>query len=225
MHPALESLIEANSALQEAQGAVQLAIERRRQAALDLAQIEDEDQRWEAALFAYRKFGQGLSLVLAEAVTGLPGRKAQSAFLVRAGVRINQSKGHGSGSVVDRGEPMTEWPAPTELEREIISSHISHGTSYCVDHGLGWGRVRIDLQPHHARTYLVDPTMAMAARAGLTRDEFVEWLSSEGSVRCNGVTRAGAPCKAGVKGAGSQMSISAWKAAKERGGYCSVHGG
>lgn len=225
MHPALQRLVDANTALENAQRALELAQDQRRQAALALIEIEDEDQRWQAAIFAYREFGHGLSLALAEAATGLPGKKAQSRFLVRAGRKSYQPKGHGSDAVAHIPEPMSEWPAPDQLEREVISSHIAHGEPYWVDRGLGWGRLRVDLQPDEARTYLEDATGAMASRVGLTREEFVEWLSTEGFVRCSGVTLKGAPCKAGVKGLSGQMAIGPWKAAKDRGGYCSTHGG
>lgn len=225
MHPALQRLINANAALVDTQHALELAQDQRRQAALALAEIEDEDQRWQAAIFAYREFGQGLSLVLAEAATGLPGKKAQSGFLVRAGRKSHQPKGNASDVVVHVHEPMLEWPAPDQLEREVISAHIAHGERYWVDRGLGWGNLQVDLQPDQARAYLGDPTGAIAARLGVARDEFVDWISSEGSVRCNGVTQKGAPCKSGVKGVSRQMKIGAWKEAKERGGYCGAHGG
>jgi hypothetical protein len=225
MHPALQRLVDANTALVNAKLVVDQAVDQRRQAALALAEIGDENERWAAAIYAYREFGEGLSLVLAEAASGLPGKRAQSHFLVRAGRKTYQPKGHGSGGVVHVPEPMMEWPAPDALEREVINTYIAHGKPYWVELSLGWGNLRADLQPELARAYLDDPTSAMAVRAGLTRDEFIEWLSSGGSVRCNGVTQKGEPCKSGVKGVGGQMSVSRWKEAKERGGYCGAHGG
>lgn len=225
MHPALKRLVDTNTALDDARRAVRVAEAERREAALSLAEISDEDQRWGAAVFAYRQFGKGLSLALAEAATGLPGKKSQSAFLVRAGTKAYQPKGQGSRGVVHVHEPMGEWLAPDALEREVIAAHIAHGKPYWVDESLGWGNVRVDLQPDEAANYLDDPNGAMAVRAGLTREEFIEWLSSEGSVRCSAVTARGAPCKSGIKGVGGQLPIKAWKAARDRGGYCGAHGG
>ncbi len=225
MHPALQRLVEANNGLVAAERALEVAQGQRRQAALALAEIADEDQRWQAAIFAYCEFGKGLSLSLAEAATGLPGKKAQSAFLVRAGRKSYQPKGHGSPAADSDHEPMMAWPMPDELEREVINAHIAHGEPYWVDRGLGWGRLYVDLKPNQARAYLDDPTAALAARLGLTRAEFVEWLSSEGSVRCSGVTQKGTRCRSGVKGVSGQMRVAPWKAAKDRGGYCATHGG
>lgn len=225
MHPALQRLIDANTSLVNAKLVVDEALSLRRQAAQGLAEIEGENQRWGAAIYAYREFGEGLSIVLAEAASGLPGKKAQSKFLVRAGRKTYQPKGHSSGGLVHIPEPMMEWPAPDALEREVISAYIAHGEAYWVEMNLGWGNLRADLHPNLARAYLDDPTGAMATRAGLTREEFIEWLSSEGSIRCNAVTQKGEPCKSGVRGVSGQMSLGRWKEAKDRGGYCGAHGG
>lgn len=224
MHASLKRLIEADAEFKLAQAAMETAQEHRRQCALGLADIGDDGERWQAALSAYREFGKGLSLALAEAATGLPGRRAQSKFLERAGRRENQPKGHGAGSVA-QSEPMTEWPAPDALEREVIRSHIAHRRTYGVDRGLGWGRLTVPLDPANAAVYLEDPTAGLAKGVGLTRDELVEYLSSEGAVRCEGRTLEGAPCRAGVAGLSSQLNLEAWKAAKARGGYCTRHGG
>ena len=224
MHPALSRLVEANSALEAAEQALGEAQERRRQAALGLSDIEDQDERWQAALSAYRQFGKGLSLALAEAATGLPGRQAQSTFLVRAGRKQNQPKGRWAGTH-GVANPVTEWPAPDALERDLIRSHISHRKPYWLDRGLGWGQLRLELNPADAAAYLEDPTGALASRVGLSRELFIEWLSSEGSVPCDGVTLKGSACKAGVAGLSSQLAVEPWKAAKERGGYCRRHGG
>lgn len=224
MHPALKRLIDANTRLLQAQQALEAAQDHRRSCALQLSEIKGEDERWQAALFAYREFGKGLSLALAEAATGIPGRRAQSTFLVRAGRKEHQPKGHGRGAS-EFAQPMAEWPAPDPLEQELIRSHIAHGQPYWIDKGLGWGNVRIDLKPAEAEAYLKDPTAAMARKAGLSREDFVEWLSTEGFVRCKGVTQGGARCKSGVAGVRSQLPVKAWKEAKEKGGYCSRHGG
>ena len=196
MHPALKRLLEADAQMIEAQEALAAAQEKRRACALQLSQIEDEEERWQAALYAFRECGKGLSLQLAEAATGLPGRRAQSTFLVRAGRKEHQPKGHGGGAVA-AARALTEWPALDGLERDLIRSHIEHGQPYSIDYGLGWGNVRVSLEPAEAEAFLRDPTDAMARKAGLSREGFVEWLSTEGSVRCEGVTQSGHRCRDG----------------------------
>lgn len=224
MHPALQRLINANAEFTRAEEALEAAQEHRRRCALGLAEIEDEDERWQAALLAYQEFGKGLSLALAEATTGLPGKRGQSTFLERAGRRTNQPKGYGAGSV-EPSEPMIEWPALDALEQELVRSHIAHRTPYWISEGLGWQRLSLSLTPEHSAIYLDDPTAGIAAGLGLTRAEFVDYLSSEGSVSCEGKTLKGAPCRASVAGLSTQLSVEAWRAAKARGGYCKRHGG
>lgn len=224
MHASLKRLIEADAEFKHAQAALEAAQENRRQRALELAEIEDEDERWRAALQAYRDFGKGLSLALAEAATGLPGRRAQSTFLERAGRRVNQPKGHGGGSFPP-SEPMTEWPTPSALEQDVIRSHIAHKRPYHVDEGLGWGRLEVSLEPADATIFLQDPTHGVARGVGLGRQEFVDYLSSAGSVRCDAKTQKGTQCSFGVAGRSGQLPIEVWKVAKARGGYCTRHGG
>lgn len=224
MHSALKRLIDAEAELKRAQAALDAAQVNRRRCALGLAEIEDEDERWQAALRAYREFGKGLSLALAEAATGLPGKRAQSTFLERAGRRVNQPKGHGGGSFPS-SEPMTAWPAPDALEQDVIRSHIAHKTPYRISEGLGWGCLTVSLDPADAAVFLQDPTDGLARGVGLSRQEFVEYLSSAGSVQCDAKTQKGTRCSFGVAGRSGQLSIEAWKVAKARGGYCTLHGG
>lgn len=222
MHAALKRLVDANSAVEDAQRALDAALAHRKESALGLAEIVDDDARWQAALLAFREFGAGLSLQLAEAATGQPGRKSQSHFLVRAGRRSVHPKRH---EPAGERTPLTEWPAPDTLERTLIAGHIEHGEAYVVERQLGWGNVRVPLKPAEARAYLEDPTAAMAAKVGLAREDLVEWLTTEGSVFCDGVTAKGEPCKSMVLGLNSQLGIGPWRAAKARGGYCRRHGG
>lgn len=225
MHPALQRLVDAHEDLQRAERALEAAQERRRQAARDLAQIEDREERVQAALHAYGRFGKGLSLALAEAVTGLPGRHGQSAFLVLAGRMQYQPKGRQVPCNVHEPEPVTGWREPDEFEREIVRAHIAHGQEYWIDEGLGWQRLRTPLTPAQAAEYLVDPTGAVAKSLGLTREGFVEYLSTYGGVRCEGHNKDGIRCKSGVAGQTGQLEAEVWKLAVERGGYCRRHGG
>lgn len=225
MHPALRRLVAANTELEIARAALTAAEEYRRQCALDLADIEDLDERQRSGVFAYQQFGKGLSLALAEAVTGLPGKKGQSAFLVLAGRRANQPKGYGSKPLVTEHEPMTEWPPLDPIERDIVASHIRHHENYSIHRGLGWTALDANLNPTEAREYLNDPTGALAEHYGVSREGFVEWLSSEGHVSCEGSYQNGKPCSSRVAGLPGQLNLQAWKAAKAKGGYCRKHGG
>ncbi|MGH6964295.1 MAG: hypothetical protein ACREE0_07410 [Phenylobacterium sp.] len=226
MHPRLEALIAANSQFEKAKRAVVAAEDLRRQCAADLVHIEDQAERTEAAIEAYQAFGKGLSLVLAEAVTGLPGRRGQSEFLVLANRKTYQPKGRvPRDRVVEESEPMSEWPAPDALQREVMSAHIKRDKPYWLEHFLDWTIMRVSLDPDESRAFLKDPTAAMAAHHDMTREAFVEWLSSGGRVLCGDTYKGGKPCAAQVAGTTGFMSIERWKAAKAAGGYCKQHGG
>jgi hypothetical protein len=225
MHPALKKLIDANVALERAEAALTKAQQQRRQCALDLRDIEDEEERLTAAIFAYSAFGKGLSLVLAEAVTGLPGKKGQSQFLVLAGRKQHQPKGYGRDAIRIETEPMVEWPSPTVFEREVIASHIRHGRPFQLDEGLGWTNLRASLQPCEAEAFLDDPTSALATHFGVSRGDFVLWLSTWGHVGCEARYGNGNPCTARVAGVPGMLPIEKWKDVKSKGGYCKRHGG
>ncbi|MDP1618455.1 hypothetical protein [Phenylobacterium sp.] len=225
MHPALKRLVDANEELQRAERALDAAQERRRQAARELAQIEDREERTQAALHAYSEFGKGLSLALAEAVTGLPGRHGQSAFLVLAGRMKYQPKGRQIPNILSEREPVTGWRKPDEFESEVVRTHIAHGQDYWIDEGLGWQRLMTPLTPAQAADYLIDPTAAVAESLSLTREAFIEYLSTGGSVRCQGHNKDGTRCKSRVAGRTGQLKADVWKIAVERGGYCRRHGG
>lgn len=153
MHPALQRLIDANAAFVAAEQALEAARELRRETALQLAEIEDEQERWQAALLAYTEFGRDLSLALAEAATGVTGRRSQSEFLVRAGRLTHQPKENQIQASSER-RPMTEWPMPGDLEREVVQSHIAHQTPYLIARGLGWSSIAVQLRPREAEIFL-----------------------------------------------------------------------
>jgi hypothetical protein len=226
VHLVLKRLVDANTAVEEAKAALMAAEDHRRQCALDMAKIEDDEERRTGAVWAYLKFGKGLSLALAEAVTGLPGRSGQSAFLVMAGRKEYQPKGSwlDQGAVVAE-DPAPLWPDPDALERDVIRTHIAHKTPYLINEGLGWTKLMLQLDPSDAELFLNDPTAGVAQAAGVTRDELIEWLSTSGAVRCDALTKAGHRCHNGVAGVGHRGDLWDWKTTKDKGGYCSSHGG
>lgn len=227
MHPTLQRLVDANDELERAQRALEAAQEHRRQCARDLAQIEDVEERCSAAVFAYQRLGKGLSAPLAEAVTGLPGKQGVSRLLVLAGRIQYQPRGERPAyrHAVAEPEPPTEWREVEDFERDVVRTHIAHGEEYWIDEGLGWQRLTTPLSPAQAAEYLVDPTSAIAKSLGLTREEFVEYLSSYGTVRCEGRNKDGSPCKSSVAGPTGQLDAKIWKLANDQGGYCRRHGG
>lgn len=85
------------------------------------------------------------------------------------------------------------------------------------------------------RTFFISPTQAAKLISqekqavygellGLSRDEYVEWYHSQGSVYCSGHTKSGTRCRNTIIGATS-LQPPAWLKQREEGGYCSTHGG
>lgn len=225
MHPALQRLVDANDNLERAQHALDVAAQHRRACALQLNEIENPAERLDAAAWAYGVFGKGLSLVLGEAVTGLPGKRGQSQFLVMVGRKTYQPKGHGTDAVLTYDDPITEYPAPDALERKVIAAHIAHGRPYAIDGYLGRLKISAQLAPSEACIFLDDATAALAAHNGVSREIFVAWLSSSGRVNCEARFANGNPCTSRVAGLTDGMRLEAWTAAKAKGGYCRRHGG
>lgn len=228
MHVALARLLDADADVERARRALEAAQDRRRECAVALSEIEDPDERLEAAIFANETL-KGLSVALAQAVTGLPGKRGQSKFLQLAG-RIPPSapkpkrrrKSSSPNSEPPISELRQEWPAPSALERDVILSHIQHGRAYPIGTGIGWTSIHITLSPAEAAAYLEDPSAVMARKFGVSRDEFCEWFATDGSLACEGALVNGGSCRVLI---GSQLPIEIWKKAKVEGGYCRRHAG
>jgi hypothetical protein len=124
--------------------------------------------------------------------------------------------------------PYVERPVsnrrPTDFERELLSLHVARGQPTTIEALCLYGAERVELRPEHIRLYLDDPDAGVAAAHGVSREEYLEWLEGWGSIRCDGITVPGTRCRHTAKGL-SGLELPAWIVARERGGYCVVHGG
>lgn len=224
MHAALKRLFDADVEVERAERALEAAQNQRYECAVALSEIDDPDERLQAVVFANQRL-KGLSVALAQAVTGLPGKKGQSKFPQLAG-RIPPSepklktrrKNSSSDAVVARS--MKEWPIPSGEKVDVIRAYIQHGKFYNLYTGLGWTSIHVALSPVEAVAYLEDPSGALARKFGVSRDEFCEWFGTDGSVACNGTLVKGGRCQILI---GSQLPIKVWKEVKDQGGYCKRH--
>ena len=78
--------------------------------------------------------------------------------------------------------------------------------------------------PEQALRLLKDKHEVYSELVGLSREDYIEWVSSQGSVYCSATTRRGNRCRNTIIGA-TLLAPSKWKTTCETGGYCSVHGG
>ncbi|MFL5295920.1 MAG: hypothetical protein ACJ798_06010 [Phenylobacterium sp.] len=113
---------------------------------------------------------------------------------------------------------------PSNLEREVLTAHLAHKEAMWIEALCLWGVERLQLRPEHITIYLQDADAGVAAAHGVSRDDYLAWLETEGSVRCSGMTIARERCKHNAKGL-TYLPLHTWVAARALGGYCLVHGG
>lgn len=86
------------------------------------------------------------------------------------------------------------------------------------------GHQNMVITAEQAARLLEDPTSIWAEVNQLSVAEYAEWVSLNGAVLCRANTVTGRPCRNVVKGA-TFLPSQEWKALKESGGYCALHGG
>lgn len=88
---------------------------------------------------------------------------------------------------------------------------------------LGGGTTHV-ATPEQALRMLDDKYAVYGELVGLARPDYIEWVSSQGSVYCSAKTQKGDRCRNCIIGA-TQLPSVAWKVIYETGGYCAIHGG
>jgi len=84
------------------------------------------------------------------------------------------------------------------------------------------GGASVCLQANELEAFCDDPEGFFALHQAATKDEYLQWVETEGTPRCGATTNRGARCCNIVSG-GIQMSLEDWL--QEDGGFCTVHGG
>lgn len=84
------------------------------------------------------------------------------------------------------------------------------------------GGASIVLQAEELGQFCDDPEGYFALMNGATKEEYNQWVDTEGTPRCGARNAKGERCKNVVSG-GIQMSLEHWL--QEDGGFCRVHGG
>ncbi len=59
---------------------------------------------------------------------------------------------------------------------------------------------------------------------GLSRDDYVDWVHSQGCVYCCASTKSGSRCRNFILGA-TGLQPDDWVKQRNEGGYCATHGG
>lgn len=111
------------------------------------------------------------------------------------------------------------------MERlQLLQALTKAGCQLAVSVPVLSGTRTIAANPEQALRLLQDKQTVYGELLRLSRTDYVEWLSSEGSVYCSARTQKGDRCRNAIIGA-TFLEPAAWKAVCESGGYCAVHGG
>lgn len=84
------------------------------------------------------------------------------------------------------------------------------------------GGVSIILSAYELSDFCDDPEGFFALKNGVTKEEYLQWVQTEGTPRCGALNAKGKRCQNVVSG-GIQMSLNRWL--QEDGGFCHLHGG
>lgn len=83
------------------------------------------------------------------------------------------------------------------------------------------GGKSISLEAEDLEAFCADPEGYFARQQGVTKDEYLQWVATDGTPRCGALNSQGAPCGNRVSGE-SQMGLGRWL--QEEGGFCAIHG-
>ena len=84
------------------------------------------------------------------------------------------------------------------------------------------GGVSFELEVGDLEAYCRDPEALYALQQGATKEEYRQWIETQGTPRCGALNKKGERCGNVVSG-GIQMELQHWL--QEDGGFCAVHGG
>ena len=103
---------------------------------------------------------------------------------------------------------------------DILSrARINFYASYSQPGGGG----EMTLSPSDVLRYLSDKESVIANHLGVSPDEYMLWLDSEGTVFCSGTTKTGNRCRNMVSR--PQLSIEEWVELTKQAPRCKSHGG
>lgn len=106
----------------------------------------------------------------------------------------------------------------------LLKALVESGCELAVNVPALGGNRTVVATPEQALRLLQDKYEVYGELVGLRRTDYIEWVTSQGSVYCSGTTKKGNRCRNPIVGA-TLLDSLAWKDAHESSGYCAVHGG
>lgn len=108
------------------------------------------------------------------------------------------------------------------MDRKTLDILDKSGISFAANIAVPGGGTNIFLKPDEVEDFVNDKETYAAKCYGVSKELYLEWVASDGTVQCSANNKSGGRCKNMVSGA-IQQDIEDWL--KMRGGYCAVHGG
>lgn len=109
-----------------------------------------------------------------------------------------------------------------QLDKQTITAMRDAGISFISYVRAPGGSATISLEPDDVPAFIEDRDSFAARHFGVSRQQYLDWVATDGAPRCGATTKKGTRCQNSVSG-GIQRTIEEW--VKLDGGYCAVHGG
>lgn len=109
-----------------------------------------------------------------------------------------------------------------QLDKQTILAMQSAGITFLVSVPAPGGSTTFALQSGEVPAFIQDRDTFAASHFGVTRQQYLDWVKTDGAPRCGATTKKGTRCANSVTG-GIQRTIGEW--VELDGGYCTVHGG
>ena len=108
------------------------------------------------------------------------------------------------------------------IDTKTIEALVAAGIRFVADIPVPGGSDTVALKPNEIAAFINDSADWFSRRHGASKEQYLDWVLTEGEPRCSSTTLKGGRCKNGVSG-GVQRSLEVWL--QEDGGLCQVHGG
>lgn len=108
------------------------------------------------------------------------------------------------------------------MDQRTIDALANAGISFAAHMPCPGGSATIWLPPQDVAIFVKDPQQAAANYFKASKQEYLDWVATDGTPRCGAKTRSGKRCRNIVSG-GIQQPFERWL--QLDGGFCTIHGG
>ncbi|MFV1441511.1 MULTISPECIES: hypothetical protein [unclassified Phaeobacter] len=110
----------------------------------------------------------------------------------------------------------------TGLDKKTVEILAAAGVKFVSGVTAPGGQQTVYLEPADLPDFVSDNELWFAMKHGATKEDYLNWVHSEGTPKCGFILKNGRRCRNIVSG-GIQRSFLDWL--NEEAGLCTVHGG